>query len=59
VVNNIPTVKVAPTEAGFLITCSSCPRFRTIRRFRGDADLTARDHQASHNTDGYDREGAA
>lgn len=45
----IPTVKVSRTErGGHLITCSACPRFRTMRTHRVDADAAAARHQRDH-----------
>lgn len=47
--NRIPTVKVSRTELGHhLITCSACPRFRTLRDHRVDADAVAARHQRDH-----------
>ena len=47
----LPTVKVAPAESGkFVITCDRCPRFRTIRPTRPQADKIAVDHRAAHQT---------
>lgn len=43
-------VTVGRVEAGqgFLVTCSGCPRFRTIRLYRVAADLIALEHERSH-----------
>lgn len=45
-----PKVAVAQLEAGrgFVVTCSQCPRFHTIRKHRVDADITATGHIRSH-----------
>jgi len=48
----LATVTVGRNEAdqGWLITCSRCPRFRTMRRSRPAADVIASEHRASHQT---------
>lgn len=49
--STIPIVTVTPAEAGqFLVKCSRCPRFHTLRPARPGADLVARQHAAGHAT---------
>lgn len=47
---SLPTVTVGRLEAhqGFLITCTACPNYRTIRRDRRTADEIALQHRATH-----------
>lgn len=47
----LPRITITRTEAGgWLIRCTGCPRFHTIRATRMGADLTATEHRAGHNT---------
>lgn len=56
---SIPDVRITHTEArGFLITCSACPLFRTLRRMRIDADLVATGHLRTHAHPHADEEDA-
>ena len=47
-----PNVRVCQAEAGlgFVVTCTSCPNFRTVRLMRRDADLAAASHLRGHGT---------
>lgn len=46
----VPDVRISQAEGdeGFVVTCGSCPMFRTVRRMRIDADLVATVHVRSH-----------
>lgn len=53
----IAQVKVTPVEGGhdegrggYVVTCSHCPNYRTIRTERPSADLAAQRHQREHVT---------